>query len=56
MVFCLSSFVALASCRMLVERKGKGKKETESDSSKLSCRRKRACFAPWFWYIVRFKL
>ena len=26
MVFCLSSFVALDSCRMLVERKGKREK------------------------------
>lgn len=38
LVFCLSSFSGLASCRMPVER-GEKEKET-SDSSKWSCRRK----------------
>ena len=51
-MFCLSSSVGLASCRMLVERKGE-KKETKSDSSKLSCRRKGHVLLVWFWYIVQ---
>lgn len=40
MLVFLSPFGGLAYCRMLVERGGKKKKETESDSSKWSCRRK----------------
>jgi hypothetical protein len=47
LVFCLSSFGGLASCR-------EKKKETESDSSKWSCRKVMFClfFSPLSLFIL----